>query len=277
MAAVRIDRLLAECGVGSRSEVKQLLKKGLVVVNGTVVKRPELKADAEADHIIVEGKTVCLEMYEYVMLYKPSGCVTAVRDERQKTVMEYLCAENQAGSASEPDAICSHRTDLAPVGRLDRDTEGLLFLTNDGELAHRMLAPKSHVNKTYFAKVQGHVDEADVEAFAAGLEIGEKHPTLPAKLEILGEDICPLEERTGEGSLRVLAERISDVELTIQEGKFHQVKRMFEVRGKKVLYLKRISMGGLDLDESLCPGQWRRLTEEEIRQLYDACGLPRKG
>lgn len=255
MGVMRIDRFLAECGIGSRSEVKQLMKKGLVDVNGITVKKPEFKVDAETDRVTVKGKTVCFELYEYVMLYKPAGCVTAVRDTRQKTVMEYLGAENQTYSVSETDADCLHRPDLAPVGRLDLDTEGLLLLTNDGELAHRMLAPKSHVNKTYFAKVQGYVNEEDVQAFAGGLEIGEKRPTLPAKLEILcGDDI-------------------SEIELTVQEGKFHQVKRMFEARGKKVLYLKRISMGGVDLDKSLSPGQWRYLTREEIRRLYVSAGL----
>ncbi len=299
MAAMRIDRFLAECGTGSRSEVKQLLKKGLVAVNGVIAKKPELKVDPVSDCVTVSGKQLCFEPYEYVMLHKPAGCITAARDARQKTVMEYLGAENRADPAREPEEACFHKTDLAPVGRLDLDTEGLLLFTNDGELAHRMLAPKSHVNKTYFAKVQGCVNEEDVKAFAEGLEIGEKQLTLPAKLELFGEDTCsaeeryavgsynktagegvtycPPEERHALGSPNIPAEYISEVELTIQEGKFHQVKRMFESRGKKVLYLKRISMGGVELDRSLRPGQWRYLTEEEIRQLYISCGLPWKG
>ncbi len=299
MAAMRIDRFLAECGIGSRSEVKQLLKKGLVAVNGVIAEKPERKVDPVSDCVTVSGKRLCFEPYEYVMLYKPAGCVTAARDARQKAVMEYLGPENRADAVLEPEESCFHKTDLAPVGRLDLDTEGLLLLTNDGELAHRMLAPKSHVDKTYFAKVQGCVTEEDVRAFAEGLEIGEKYPTLPAELVILNGDTCSPKERyavgsynktAGEGmtycppkerhvlgSPNIPAAYISEVKLTIQEGKFHQVKRMFESRGKKVLYLKRISMGGVELDRLLRPGQWRRLTEEEIGQLYVSCGLPRKG
>ncbi len=256
MTPMRIDRFLAQCGAGSRSEVKQLLKKGLVLVNGITAEKPETKVIPGQDRITVAGEPVCYEPHEYVMLHKPAGCVTAARDARHKTVMEYLGAEYQADPASGQSAPVLHKADLAPVGRLDRDTEGLLLLTSDGDLAHRMTAPKSHVDKTYFAKVRGFVDEEDILAFASGLEIGEKHPTLPAKLVVLSGGA------------------MSEIELTIQEGKFHQVKRMFAARGKEVLYLKRISMGGVRLDESLLPGQWRRLTAEEIQTLYDACGLP---
>lgn len=259
MAAVRIDQFLAKCGIGSRAEVKRLLKKGLAAVNGIPVTRPEQKVDPAKDSVTMAGKPVCYVPYEYVMLHKPSGCVTAARDAYQRTVMEYLDADHLAGRVPGENTEIFHKADLAPVGRLDLDTEGLLLLTNDGELAHRMLAPKSHVDKTYFARVQGRVTSEEVRAFARGLEIGEKHPTLPAELTVLEEG------------------DISRVELTIHEGKFHQVKRMFASCGRKVLYLKRISMGGVDLDGSLRPGQWRYLTKEEIGQLYDSCGLPRKG
>ncbi|MDD6614975.1 MAG: pseudouridine synthase [Lachnospiraceae bacterium] len=241
MKQIRIDKFLAECQAGTRSEVKQKIRKGLVTVNGRIVKVPEQKVSPDQDEIICGGVQMHYVSTEYVMLHKPSGCVTALRDDRYPTVMEYL------GSG--------HRPDLAPVGRLDLDTEGLLILTNDGELAHRMLAPKSHVEKTYFAVIAGAVDEEDVQAFREGLDIGEKHLTLPAGLEIL---------RSGEES---------EIHLTICEGKFHQVKRMFEARGKKVLYLKRISMGGIPLDPELAAGQWRPLTDDEITKLRQESGM----
>lgn len=241
MKQMRIDKFLTECGAGSRSGVKQLLRKGLVTVNGEIVRTPEMKIVPGTDSVICEGRILYYEPLEYLMLNKPAGCVTAVRDSLHRTVMEYLGAE--------------HKADLAPVGRLDLDTEGLLILTNDGELAHRMLAPKSHVDKVYFARVLGCVTEEDVRAFAEGLEIGEKRPTLPAKLEIL------------------ISGEISEILLTVCEGKFHQVKRMFEAQGKKVLYLKRTAMGGIVLDDSLEPGQWRRLTEEEIKTLRQNAGM----
>lgn len=238
---MRIDKFLTECGVGSRSEVKQQIKKGLVTVNGQVIRTPDMKIDPEKDTVTCSGVSLNYRSAEYVMLHKPAGCVTALRDDRYPTVMKYL------GSG--------HRPDLAPVGRLDLDTEGLLIFTDDGELAHRMLAPKSHVDKTYYAKIDGWVTEEDVHAFAEGLEIGEKRPTLPAKLEILTAGPC------------------SEILLTICEGKFHQVKRMFEVREKKVTYLKRISMGGIRLDPRLAPGQWRELSQKEISQLKTECGM----
>lgn len=241
MKQIRIDRFLAECNAGSRSEVKQKIRKGIVTVNGSVVTSPERKVFPEQDEIFCGEIRMQYAPMEYVMLHKPAGCVTALRDDRYPVVMEYLGT--------------GHRPDLAPVGRLDLDTEGLLLLTNDGELAHRMLAPKSHVEKTYYAKIEGLVDEEDVQAFREGLDIGEKRPTLPADLEILAAGMQ------------------SEIHLTICEGKFHQVKRMFEARGKKVLYLKRVSMGGICLDQQLSAGQWRPLTEEEIRQLKRECGM----
>ena len=174
-------------------------------------------------------------MAHYYMMNKPTGCITACRDEQHKTVIEYLPAELQKI--------------LKPVGRLDKDTEGLLLITNDGELAYRLLSPKKHVDKVYYAKVQGIVDESDQEIFAEGMSIGNGETALPSKLEIL---------HSGE---------ISEIRLTIQEGKFHQVKRMFHAVGKEVIYLKRLSMGTLLLDETLKSGEYRALTKEELKRL----------
>jgi 16S rRNA pseudouridine516 synthase len=181
------------------------------------------------------GKKIAYEQFEYYMLNKPAGVVSATIDARDKTVIDLIEEKN--------------RKDLFPVGRLDKDTEGLLLITNDGELAHQLLSPKKHVDKVYYAKVEGHVTDEDVELFQRGVDIGEKEQTLPAKLVILQSGV------------------ISEVHLTIQEGKFHQVKRMFEAVNKKVIYLKRLSMGTLQLDETLLPGEYRRLTEEELQRL----------
>lgn len=238
MGLIRLDKYLADMKVGSRSEVKQLIKKGKVTVDGQKVIRPELKVDLDCSDVMVEGQRIGYVKLEYWMLNKPAGVVSATEDQQWKTVVDLLKD--------------STRKDIFPVGRLDRDTEGLLLLTNDGELAHSLLSPKKHVDKVYFAKIQGIVTKEDVEAFSQGLEIGEKKKTLPANLEILSiceEDLC------------------SEIRVTIQEGKFHQVKRMFEAVGKKVLYLKRLSMGSLVLDESLEPGQARLLTQEEVTKL----------
>lgn len=238
MSSMRLDKFLTMMGLGTRSEVKKILKNGTISINGVPAKKPELKVDPDIDVIMSAGKRLIYEPFVCLMFHKPAGCITATSDRQQKTVMDYIAHER--------------KEELFPVGRLDIDTEGLLFLMNDGDLAHRMLSPKHHVEKTYFARVQGQVTEEDVRAFEEGVDIGEKNLTLPAKLRILS---------SGE---------LSEVELTICEGKFHQVKRMFEVREKKVIYLKRISMAGISLDESLEPGQWRTLSQEEadfIRKL----------
>lgn len=239
MAQMRLDKFLASCGGSTRSEGKKLLRKGSVTVNGIPEKRPERKIDTECDQVALDGRSLSYEPFLGLMLHKPAGCITATEDGSHRTVMDYISHER--------------KKELFPVGRLDLDTEGLLLFMNDGELAHRMLSPRHHVEKTYFARVRGLVDAADQEAFASGVEIGEKAPTLPASLRILS------------------AGAVSEVELTICEGKFHQVKRMFEARGKKVLYLKRISMAGVVLDPSLAPGEWRPLTEEETKRLRTLC------
>ncbi len=232
---MRLDKFLTELGIGTRSEVKKILKNGQVLVNGIPAKKPEEKIDEKKDVVTYQGKTLVYEQFEYYMFHKPAGCVTAVSDAQHKTVMDYM-----------KDLT---RKDLNPVGRLDIDTEGLLLITNDGMLSHELLSPVKHVPKTYFAKVEGVVTEEDVNLFAEGVDIGEKKLTKPAELKILVSDT------------------ISEIELTISEGKFHQVKRMFEAVDKKVVYLKRLTMGNLVLDENLKPGTYRSLSADEITML----------
>lgn len=254
MAQIRLDRFLANAGCGTRSQVRQLLKKGQVTVNGVSVLKPEQKVDPETDTVCCQGETVGLEGFVYYMLNKPAGYLSATEDARQPVVLDLLREERTEG--------------LFPVGRLDADTEGLLLLTNDGALAHRLLSPRKHVDKTYYARIRGRVTKEDCLLFAQGLDIGEKKKTLPARLEILpgdrgGDEKPDLQEETD-------LWEYSEILVTIQEGKFHQVKRMFEAVGKSVVYLKRISMGNLNLDPKLEPGMYRRLTEEEAAFLRDS-------
>ncbi|MTI95144.1 MAG: rRNA pseudouridine synthase [Firmicutes bacterium] len=237
MKKMRLDKLLANSGHGSRSEVKTLVKAGRVTVNGAAAAGANMAVHPEQDLIQVDGREVHYQKFYYLMLNKPSGVVSATRDNLHSTVVGLVPPE------------FSH-LDLFPVGRLDRDTEGLLLLTNDGKLAHRLLAPKKHVPKTYYARISGRVGADDVAAFARGIEL-EDFTTLPAELEILeaGDE--------------------SRVYVTIYEGKFHQVKRMFAALGKEVRYLKRIAMGGLALDPALAPGKLRELTAEELALLAE--------
>lgn len=232
---MRLDKYLADMGVGTRTEVKKLIRQGQIAVDGTVVKLPEMKIDIDRSKVTCKGQPVAYESFEYYMLNKPSGVVSATTDSKDKTVLDLI--DNKK------------RKDLFPVGRLDKDTEGLLLITNDGEMAHRLLSPKKHVDKVYYAKIEGVVTEEDQKAFAEGVSLGSGEKAKPADLEILVSD------------------EISEIRLTIQEGKFHQVKRMFESVNKKVIYLKRLSMGSLILDETLKLGEYRKLTEEEIRTL----------
>ena len=232
---IRLDKYLADMGVGTRTEVKKLIRQGKVTVDGSMEKSPEQKIDISRQKVCCMGEAVSYETHEYYMLNKPAGVVSATTDRQDKTVVELIPAKK--------------RRDLFPVGRLDKDTEGLLLITNDGELAHRLLSPKKHVDKVYYVKVQGIVDEADQEIFAEGMSIGNGETALPSKLEIL---------YSGE---------ISEIRVTIQEGKFHQVKRMFHAVGKEVIYLKRLSMGTLLLDETLKSGEYRALTKEELKRL----------
>ncbi|MDF2723381.1 MAG: pseudouridine synthase [Paenibacillus sp.] len=237
----RIDKILAHMGYGSRSEIKRLVKFGTVAVGGTTVKDSGQQVDPLRAEITVDGQRVVYREFVYVMLNKPQGVVSATEDTRDRTVLDLL------------DDTYSH-FELFPVGRLDKDTEGLLLLTNDGKLAHNLLSPRKHVAKTYFAEVEGKVDAADIAAFERGVTLDDGYTTMPAKLVILQE---------GDPA----AQRVSKIELTILEGKFHQVKRMVQAVGKKVVFLKRITMGSLLLDEYLSPGQYRELTAEELEQL----------
>lgn len=232
---MRLDKYLADMGVGTRSEVKVLIKKRRVQVNNEIVVDPNRKITVGSDLVSFDGKDISYVQYEYYMLNKPAGVLSATEDKHGKTVIDLITT--------------SKRKDLFPVGRLDKDTEGLLLITNDGELAHSLLSPKKHVDKEYYAKVEGVVTNEDVEAFEKGLQVDEDFLAMPAKLTILSQG------------------KVSEITLIIQEGKFHQVKRMFEAVGKKVVYLKRLSMGTLQLDKSLKPGDYRMVTEEELALL----------
>lgn len=235
----RLDKLLAGTGKWSRREVKTLVRQGLVRVDGRLAASAEDKLDPAAAIITVAGETISLCRFTYVMLHKPASVLTATEDRKQPTVLDLLPPELR-------------RIGLAPVGRLDKDTEGLLLLTNDGELAHRLLSPKYHVEKRYFARVDGELSAADAEAFARGMTLGDGLECLPAGLEVLPDRVCIV---------------------TLREGKFHQVKRMLAARGAPVLYLKRLSMGPLTLDDSLAAGAYRLLRAEEISALYRVCDL----
>lgn len=236
MKKMRIDKLLANLGFGSRKDVKSLLKSKAVKVNDEVIKDAKQQVDPENDVITLHGDVVEYKEFIYLMMNKPPGVISATEDTREETVVDLLEIE---------DAVYNP----FPVGRLDKDTEGLLLLTNDGKLSHRLLSPKKHVPKTYFAVIKGIVTEEDIESFKQGVMLDDGYVTKPGDLVIL---------KAGE---------TSDIELTISEGKFHQVKRMFESVGKKVMYLKRLSMGPLELDETLELGEYRELTTEEIDML----------
>ena len=235
---MRLDKFLVESGLGSRSQVKQLLKKSQVWVNGAAVTSAKIQIDERSDQIVVDGQTLVYEKFVYYLLNKPKGVISATEDDRHKTVLDLL-----------DDA--ARQKEVFPVGRLDVDTHGLLLLTNNGQLSHAMLSPKRHVAKVYQAQVAGLMDQADVERFAQGIELKD-FTCQPAQLEIIERD---------EGA------QTSLVRITLSEGKFHQVKRMVLACGKEVIDLQRLSMGPLQLDPSLDLGQWRRLTEEEMQSL----------
>ena len=234
---MRLDKYLVHTGYGSRSQVQQLIKKKKVKVNGEVEKRPECSINPLEDVVSLGEEVVDYKTFYYYILNKPAGYITATEDPKQETVMDLL------------DPITKGRT-LAPVGRLDKDTEGLLILTNDGKFAHALLSPKKHVDKCYYAEVTGKVTSEDCIAFNEGVDIGEAKPCMPAGLEIIEAN-----------------EDTSKVYITIKEGKFHQVKRMMKAVGKEVTYLKRISMGNLKLPEDLALGEYRQLTAEELECL----------
>jgi len=227
----RLDKFLCDLNIGTRSQVKSFIQKGMVSVNDESIKKPEFKV-SENDIISFQGQTLSGEEYAYYMLHKPAGIISATEDKMHQTVLDYF--------KNEP---CKN---LYPVGRLDKDTEGLLLITNDGELGHRLLSPKHHIPKTYYVELLKEVNSDDVSRLEEGIDIGEKKLTLPAKIRLITDNT---------------------LYITITEGKFHQIKRMFEAVNNKVLYLKRISMGELTLDESLPKGQFRRLRADEISYL----------
>jgi len=239
---MRLDKLLANMGCGSRSEVKIAIKQGRVSVDGVRAKDHGLTLDPETAVVLFDDEKVVYQEVIYVMLNKPQGVISATEDKWDQTVIELL---DPVDRVLQP----------FPVGRLDKDTEGLLLLTNDGRLAHELLSPRKHVPKTYEAVVLGDVTREDVDAFAAGVALDDGYQTMPAELNITGK------EAAGEGAVH------SRISLTIHEGKFHQVKRMFESVGKKVIYLKRVAMGPLALDPALSLGEYRPLTETELEQL----------
>ena len=229
---MRLDKYLADMGKGSRSQIKEAARKGRIQINGVITKKPDTKVNAKTDTIVFDGAVVSYVTMEYYMLNKPQGVVSATEDNKYQTVIDLIDGKN--------------RKDLFPVGRLDIDTEGLLLITNDGPLAHRLLAPKKHVDKTYLVETREKVTEDMVLKLEQGVDIGEEKLTLPAKVE-RKED--------------------KKIELTITEGKFHQVKRMLKAVDNEVVYLKRLSMGSLKLDGTLALGEYRSLTDDEILEL----------
>lgn len=317
---MRLDKFLADMGVGSRSDLKKAIRKSLVTVNGAVEKDPGAQVSAE-DHICFDGAEIRYAEQQYYMLYKPAGVLSASEDRRQTTVVDLINLNDELV-----------RKDLFPVGRLDKDTEGLLIITNDGPLAHQLLVPKHHIDKTYYAIVTGTITEDDQRAFTRGIRYDEKLTALPATLRVLstGKTVVDLRRELGfpenvsafvpsdevnaadgqpaftrsdashmlaemritdptarllrtrlAGSAFIGAEEpaditddtlVSEVEITIQEGKFHQIKKMVKALpgGKEILYLRRISMGALRLDPALAPGEFRKLRQEEIKILKDA-------
>ncbi|MGG7079248.1 pseudouridine synthase [Clostridium sardiniense] len=233
----RLDKIISNLGYGSRKEIKVLARKGFIEVDGVVEKDSGKLVDPDKSVIKINGEQIFYREFIYLMMNKPDGVISATSDSREETVVDLLEVDHQA---FEP----------FPVGRLDKDTVGLLLLTNDGELNHRLIAPKWKVDKVYYAKIDKKVTEEDIEAFKNGITLDDGYVCKEAILEII--------EATDEGS---------EINVTIQEGKFHQVKRMFEAVGKNVVYLQRIEFGGLPLDEELEEGEYRELTEEEIMHL----------
>lgn len=229
---MRLDKLLSSCGFGTRKEVKELIRKKHVIVNDTIITNDDFKVKENEDKILVDNKEIKYQKFIYIMLHKPAGIVSATFDPKEKTVIDLV-----------PEYA---HYDLFPFGRLDKDTEGLLILSNDGKLAHNLLSNKKHVSKKYYVEIDGILQTNDITIFEKGMIIDNNEKCLPAKLEIITNNACFL---------------------TITEGKYHQVKRMFEAINKPVTYLKRVEFGPLSLDESLSKGEYRLLTEQEINLL----------
>ncbi|WP_026287365.1 pseudouridine synthase [Gracilibacillus lacisalsi] len=230
---MRLDKFLANMGYGSRKDVKTVVKKKRITVNDQTVRKADIQIDPDKDQVKCDDKVIQYQEYIYLMLHKPAGYLSATEDQRQKTVLDLIKKQDKVLSPF-------------PVGRLDKDTEGLLLLTNDGQLAHELLSPKKHVDKTYIARLAKTITEKDIKQFAEGVMLEDGYVTKPARLKAVEDKM---------------------VEITIKEGKFHQIKRMFEAVDNSVLYLKRLSMGSLQLDEKLKIGEYRELTTEEVDQL----------
>lgn len=241
---IRLDKFLADMSVGTRSQVKALIGKGKVKLNGNIVKDSSIKFNKKTDRVEVEGQRLGYCTYEYYMLNKPAGVVSATEDKNDRTVLDLLTTKI--------------RKDLFPVGRLDKDTEGLLIITNDGELSHMLLSPKKHVKKTYYVETDVYVDERMAALLESGVDIGDKKLTMRASVNVVNQE-------NNDNDLSANKKNISYI--TITEGRFHQVKRMYKAVGATVIYLKRVSMGDLKLDEKLKPGEYRLLTDKEIQLL----------
>lgn len=229
---MRLDKFLCDTAGLTRTEAKNAVKKGQIAVNGQVQKAADFKVKETTDTVTFQGKPISYAAFHYYMLHKPAGVITATEDKKESTVMDILREEKVKN--------------LFPVGRLDKDTEGLLLITDDGELAHNLLSPKKHVDKEYLVKVRDSISEEDCRKLSEGVDIGDEKPTAPAKVERVAE---------------------KEILLTIREGRFHQVKRMLQAVGNEVLYLKRLSMGSLRLPEDLEKGAYRPLSEEEIYKI----------
>lgn len=236
MAQMRLDRFLADMGIASRKELKQMIRSGRVLVDGKAATQPEMKLDPEESSVTLDGKALTYTRFHYYMMDKPTGILSVTEDKKQDTVLSLVTPEMR-------------RMGLFPVGRLDKDTSGLLLLTDDGDFAHRVISPKSGVRKMYYAKVDGKLDEKDVSSFADGIILKDGTECLPAKLEIIGENECYV---------------------TVMEGKYHQVRRMLASRGAPVLELRRLSIGALKLDANLGAGGFRELDQTEIQLVYNA-------
>ncbi len=234
MAVMRLDKILSDMGIASRSELRQIIKSGRVMVDGLAVTAPEKRIDSDSTRISLDGRELKYRKFRYFMMDKPAGVLSATEDSRQETLLDLLPPELK-------------RLGLFPVGRLDKDTSGLIILTNDGDFAHRVISPKSGIWKLYRARVDGQLDVEDVEAFEKGLVLGDGTACLPAKLELLPGGDCLVR---------------------VTEGKYHQVKRMLASRGAPVLELRRLAVGGLELDEKLGPGGFRELNEAELDRLF---------
>ena len=241
---MRIDRLLCEMNIGTRSQVKELIKKGQVCINGVVIRKPELHVDENCTKITCKGKEYVYRPNVYYMMNKPCGVITATVDKKEQTVLDLLKEQLKMQLGEEGAGV--PLKDIFPVGRLDKDTVGLLLLTNDGELAHNLLSPTKHVAKQYFVRTDIPITEDQIKCLEEGVLIGENEKTRPAQVMPQGKNECCI---------------------TITEGKYHQIKRMFRAVGNKVVYLKRLSMGSLALDETLAEGQIRELTPKEVGDL----------